>query len=89
MPINDRDSVNHREAARILGTSLLAALRRGYLTDAEERRIDRTIERAEIREAEKRDIRQAAAEARDRARFEAKKQKAIDRATKRSGFSWL
>ncbi|MFJ2399837.1 hypothetical protein ACIOUE_00935 [Streptomyces xanthochromogenes] len=89
MPINDRDDVNHREAARILGTSLLAGLRRGYLTEAEERRIDRTIERAEIREAEKRAIRQAAQEARDRARFEAKKQKAVDRATKRSGFSWL
>lgn len=89
MPINDRDPVNHREAARIFGTTLWAALRRGYLTEAEDRSIDRIIDRADVREAEKREIRQAAQEARDRARFEAKKQKAVDRATKRSGFSWL
>jgi hypothetical protein len=87
MPINDRDDINHRELAKILGTGLWAGLRRGgHLTPAEERRIDRTIERARIREAEKREIREAAAAARDRARFEAKKQKAVDRATRRS---WL
>jgi hypothetical protein len=84
MPINDRDPVNVTETARILGTSLWAGLRRGQLTDREQNRIDRIIERAELRETEKAAIRQAATEAAENARFEAKRQKAVDKAVARA-----
>ena len=84
MPINDRDPVNVTEAARILGTGLWAGLRRGHLTARQEARIDRIVERAEVREAEKAAIRRAAAVAAENARFEAKKRKAVDAAVARA-----
>lgn len=83
MPITNRDDVNHREAARILGTSLWAGLRRGALTPQEEDRIDRILDRASIREDEKAEIRRAAREAAANAKFEARKQEAVDRATRK------
>ncbi|MGA4844709.1 hypothetical protein [Streptomyces sp. G45] len=51
MRINDRDAINHTELARILGTALFAALRRGHLTPAQKRKIDRIVAQAEEREA--------------------------------------
>lgn len=83
MPITDRDAVNHREAARIIGTGLWAGLRRGYLTPEEADRIDRTLANAEIREDEKAEIRRAAREAAERADFEARKRKAVGKAVGR------
>ncbi|WP_157879001.1 hypothetical protein [Streptomyces sp. CT34] len=50
MRINDTDYVNHTEAARILGTALFAALRRGNLTPRQKQKIDRILAEAEARE---------------------------------------
>lgn len=51
MRISDKDAINHTEAARILGTALVAALRGGNLTARQKQRIDRIIAGAEEREA--------------------------------------
>lgn len=53
MPITDQDNVNHREAARILGISLVAVMR-GELTTAQKRRIDQILAKAKKREDAKR-----------------------------------
>lgn len=54
MPISNHDDVNHRELARILGISAVAALRGGRLTDRQKRRIDEITKRAKEREDKKR-----------------------------------
>lgn len=80
MPINDRDPVNVTEAARILGTGLWAGIRRGHLTAREQARVERIIDRAELRESQKATIRRATREAVEKTRFDAKKKKAVDAA---------
>ncbi|WP_263170659.1 hypothetical protein [Streptomyces sp. SCSIO ZS0520] len=54
MPISDKDPVNGRELARILGISAVAAMRGGELTTAQKKRIDRIVKRAKDREDRKR-----------------------------------
>lgn len=84
MRITDRDTASHLDAARIIGTGLLAALRRGYLTEQEEARIEQILERADLREQQKAEIRAAAEQAAAAAVHAAKKQKAIDKAVTRA-----
>ncbi|MFJ3205851.1 hypothetical protein [Streptomyces sp. NPDC086989] len=51
MRINEKDAINHTEAARIAGTVLVAVLRGGNLSGRQKRKIDRIIAGAEEREA--------------------------------------
>lgn len=92
MTISDRDDINHRELARVLGISVMAALRGGHFSARQQRTLERIAEGAEVRESEKREIRRAAQQAADDARFQQRKQKAVDKAvgkvTKKPGFSW-
>lgn len=92
MPISDRDDINHRELARVLGITVVAALRGGHFSARQQRTIERIAEGAEVREAEKREIRRAAEQAAADARFNQRRQKAVDKAvakaTKKPGFSW-
>ncbi|WP_156722639.1 hypothetical protein [Streptomyces apocyni] len=53
MPISDKDPINHRELARILGITAAAALRGGKFSAAQQRRIDRIVEDAKAREAKR------------------------------------
>ncbi|MFK0178580.1 hypothetical protein ACIQVR_21665 [Streptomyces xanthochromogenes] len=50
MRINDRDPINHTEAARILGITAVAALKGGRFSARQQRRIDRIVEQARERE---------------------------------------
>ncbi|MGS2587070.1 hypothetical protein [Streptomyces hebeiensis] len=54
MRISDYDDINHTEAARVLGISLVAALRGGELTTRQMRKLDRIAEKATKREDAKR-----------------------------------
>lgn len=92
MPISDRDDINHRELGRVLGITVIAALRGGRYTARQKRTIGKIAEGAEVRESEKREIRRIAEQAASDARFEQRKKKAVDKAvakvTKKPGFSW-
>ncbi|MFH8751087.1 hypothetical protein ACH4GK_31900 [Streptomyces rimosus] len=88
MPITDRDDVNHLEAARIIALAGRIARReaRGKSAADLEARVERILQKAADRETDKALIRRAAHEAARAARFEQKKQKAVDRATKKTGW---
>ncbi|MEU2789044.1 hypothetical protein [Streptomyces sp. NPDC007100] len=88
MPITDRDDVNAFEAAQIIALAGRIAHReaRGKSTADLEERVERLLQKAADRETDKALIRRAAQEAAHAARFEAQKQKAIDRATKKTGW---
>lgn len=88
MPITDRDDVNHFEAAQIIALAGRIARReaQGKPTADLEARVERILQQAADRETDKALIRQAARDAAHAARFAAEKQKAIDRATKKTGW---
>jgi hypothetical protein len=83
MRITDRDNASHTDAARIIGIGLWAAVRRGHVSARDEARIEQILDRADVREEKKADIRQTAQAAREKAKHEAKKQRAVERATRR------
>lgn len=54
MRVNDRDDINHTEAARIGRITVMAAIRGGVLTTKQEKTIDRILAKAKKREDAKR-----------------------------------
>ncbi|WP_406345519.1 hypothetical protein [Streptomyces sp. NBC_00648] len=54
MPISDRDDINHRELARIVGITAVAVLKGGRFSARQQKRIDQIIDRAHERETAKR-----------------------------------
>lgn len=86
MPINDEDDVNPAEAARIVWLAVRKERReaRGRSGARFERKIDRILDRAAIREDDKRAIRREVAQAKRDAEYAKKRDKAVERATRRS-----
>lgn len=85
MRITERDDVNHIEAVRLTALEIRIGARqaRGINTARLERAADRILDRAADREARKEDIRAAAVAAKEKARHDAKKKRAVDRATRK------
>lgn len=54
MRINDDNDINHTDTAKVIGISLMAALRGGNLTYRQKKRLDRIADQAAQREAKKR-----------------------------------
>lgn len=85
MPITDQDDVNHFEALRVtaLGVRIAAREARGLDATKLHRRSDQILNKAAKREYEKAVVERHAADAKDRARLDAKKTAAAERATRR------
>jgi hypothetical protein len=84
MPISDRDDIGPAEFVRIAGIGLWSALRTGGEVSAQaERRIDRILERAAIREDRKAALREAVRQARADAEAAELRAKAARRAKRR------
>ncbi|WP_199546610.1 hypothetical protein [Streptomyces sp. N35] len=88
MPINNEDDVNPAEAARIVWLAARKEIResRGKSGYRFERKIDRLLDRAAIREDDKRSIRREVEQAKRDQEYAKKRDKAVDRATRKT--SW-
>ncbi|SDL28256.1 hypothetical protein [Streptomyces indicus] len=88
MPINDEDDVTPAEAARIVWLAARKEFResRGKSGARFERKIDRLLDRAAVREDEKRAIRAEVEQAKRAAEYAKKRDKAVERATRKT--SW-